>query len=328
MIAVTGSTGHIGNTLVRQLIKHGNKVRAVVSPRRFELPLKGVATEIATADVNDLNALRKAFDGVHTVYHLAGYISITSNEAGILDRVNVQGTRNVVQACIDMGVKRLIYTSTIHALVEPPKGELITEILEHPEKVDIGTYSHSKIRATREIIAGAEKGLDTVVVYPAGVFGPFDFYPSSMGKMIKLFLKGRSRFYISGGYNFVDVRDVAAGLIAACEKGKSGEGYLLSGEHITLNRLFDTRKKESGKNFATLSLPYHVAMPGAYFVEYFSLLANKKPYFTPYSLKVLKSNGHADLQKSNAALNYNPRNFEQSIKDTIDWFRGNNVSEL
>ncbi|MCG3165404.1 MAG: Aurachin B dehydrogenase [Bacteroidia bacterium] len=328
MIAVTGSAGHIGNTLIRQLIKSGHKVKAMISPNGFDLPIKGIATETVVADVCDINSLRKAFEGIHTVYHLAGYISITRKEGAILEKVNVEGTRNVVQACLDAGVKRLVYTSTIHALVEPPSGEFITEILEHPEKVVAGTYSHSKIRATKEVIRAADRGLDVVVVFPGGVFGPFDFYPSNIGKMINLFIQGRSRFYIKGGYNFVDVRDVAAGLILAAEKGKTAEGYLLTGEHITLDRFFETMKSVSGLNYTTISLPYWMAMPGSYMVEYYSLRTNSKPYFTPYSLRVLRSNGHVDLQKSSAALNYKPRSFEQSIKDTIEWFKGNTVSEL
>ncbi len=248
MILVTGSAGHIGNTLVRQLIKNGHTVRAMISPNGFDLPIKGIATEIVIADVCDINSLRIALEGVHTVYHLAGYISITRKEGAILEKVNVEGTRNVVQACLDAGVKRLIYTSTIHALVEPPSGEFITEVMEDPDKVVAGTYSHSKIRATNEVIRAADKGLDVVVVFPGGVYGPFDFYPSNIGKMINLFLQGLSRFYISGGYNFVDVRDVATGLILAAEKGKTAQGYLLTGEHITLDRFFETMKSVSGLN--------------------------------------------------------------------------------
>ena len=144
--------------------------------------------------------------------------------------------------------------------------------------------------------------------------------------MINGFLKGGSRFYISGGYNFVDVRDVASGLIAAAEKGKLGEGYLLCGEAVSLERLFAGLKAASGLKHTTFRLPYWMALPGAYVAEYVAVKRKQTPYFTPYSLQTLRSNHEVDLSKSAEELDYRPRPFEQSICDTVKWFRGEEVS--
>src|SRR4030043_1560736 len=221
MIVITGATGHIGNVLVRELIARGQTVRALVLPDDDLRPLLGLNAEIAYGDVTDLQSLKSAFDGADLVFHLAGIITIMPGMKKVLERVNVGGVRNVVEACRASGVRRLVYTSSVHAIAEPPHGTVIDESQPFdPDRV-LGDYARSKARATLLLLEEVRKGgLNAVICCPTGVIGPWDFGISNVGQLIIDFASGHLKSYVNGAYDFVDVRDVARGLIRAAEKGQ------------------------------------------------------------------------------------------------------------
>jgi len=215
MIVITGETGHLGNVLVRKLVNQNKKVRALILPGEDIVSLEGLEVEKVDGDVCVPDSLRKAFEGAEIVYHCAGIISILPGQQKHLYQVNVLGTRNVVNMCLETKVKRLVYTSSIHALSEPAPGIVIDESREfNPENV-LGEYSKSKTLGTLEVIKGIEKGLDAVILCPSGIIGPHDYRVSEMGKLIVDFDKWQVKAYVDGAYEFVDVRDVAEGLILA-----------------------------------------------------------------------------------------------------------------
>jgi len=166
MLVVTGATGHIGNVLIRELVTHGQTVRALVLPDDDCRPFAGLEVEIARGDVTDLKSLESAFAGADTVFHLAGIVTIMPGMEKLLERVNVSGVRNVVTACRTCGVRRLVYTSSVHAIAEPPHGTIIDESQPFdPDRV-LGDYARSKARATLLLLDEVRKrGLDAVICF-------------------------------------------------------------------------------------------------------------------------------------------------------------------
>ena len=175
MNLVTGATGHIGNVLVRLFNERGERVRAMIMPGEDPAPLNGLDVEIVEADVLDYQSLLKAFDDIDVVYHLAGIISILPGKDHMVQAVNVIGTRNVIQAARSCGVRRLVYTSSIHALKRVPEGILIDETVPFDIEHAISSYDSSKASASLAVLNAVQDGMDAVIVCPTGVIGPYDF---------------------------------------------------------------------------------------------------------------------------------------------------------
>ncbi len=320
MILVTGGTGHIGNVLVRELLAKGEKVRVLVLPGDNLSPLEGLDFERLEGDILDLKSLKRAFSGVSAVYHLAGMITIMPGKNEQLFQVNVQGTRNVVQACLEAGVQRLVYTSSIHAIARTPHGVVIDESVPFDPESTLGVYDRSKSMATLAVLDAVKQGLDAVIVCPTGVIGPYDFRHSEMGTLIYSCVNSKVQFCIQGAYDFVDVRDVARGMILACENGHKGESYILSGERITIKSVIDTVGEVTGTALACLNVPLWMARGVAFVAPTFYRLTRRKPHLTPYSLHTVTGNSVISREKARRELGYDPRSIRESIADTVRWF--------
>ena len=319
MYLVTGATGHIGNVLVRQLIEKGERVRAMILPGENRHALKGLEVETVEADVLDLNSVFESFRGVHGVFHLAGVISILPGADPMVLKVNVEGTKNVLQAAAESGVRRLVYTSSIHAIKRVEEG-IIDEALPYDPDNHYGEYDRSKAQATLEVQKAAQAGLEAVIACPTGVIGPYDFRGSMMGSVIRSAAVRKPMLYVDGAYDFVDVRDVADGLIRTAENGKCGESYILSGQRISVRYLLETVREITGRNFLQMKIPFDLARLAAVFTPLFYRLAQITPRFTPYSLEVLQSNSHISHAKATRDLGYQPRPLYESLTDTVKWF--------
>ena len=317
---VTGATGHVGNVLVRELAGHGRRVRAVVHPSETTDAIAGLEVDVVRADVRDYGSLLAAFSGADLVYHLAGIVTISGGQTRLLHEVNVLGARNVTRACLEAGVRRLVYTSSVHALEEPAHGVPLCETTEfRPEALD-GDYARSKARASIEIRRGIEQGLDAVMVFPSGIVGPYDFRLSDMGHLFMDFARGHLSAYVDGAYDFVDVRDVVAGLLLAAEKGRCGEGYILSGERISVRGLLILLERVTGVRAKARRLPFWLARFAARFAPVYYGLKHAKPRFTSYSLRVLASNCLMSSAKAASELGYAPRPLRETVRNTIEWF--------
>jgi dihydroflavonol-4-reductase len=320
MVAVTGATGHVGNVLVRELVRREQEVRAVVHPRETTEPIAGLDTEVVRADVRDPGSLAAAFFGADIVYHLAGIVTISGGQTRLLHQVNVLGARNVARACLEAGVRRLVYTSSVHALEVPPPGVSLCETTEfHPDALD-GDYARSKARASIEIQKSVEQGLDAVMVFPSGVIGPYDFRLSEMGQLVLDCCTGHLSAYVDGGYDFVDVRDVVTGLLSVADRGRTGEGYIFSGEAITVRGLLDLIERISGVGSRPGRLPMWIARFAAVLAPVYYRLRRSKPRFTSYSLRVLASNCLMSHAKASRELGYAPRPLAETVRNTIEWF--------
>jgi dihydroflavonol-4-reductase len=321
MNLVTGATGHIGNVLVRKMLEAGQSVRALILPGEDSTPLEDLPAEKVEGDVLDPSSLRKAMSGVSRVFHLAGVISILPGRNDLLRRVNVEGTKNILAAAKLAGVKRLIYTSSIHAIQRAPAGVRIDESLPFDPQNPVGEYDRSKAEASLAVIDAALDGLDSVILCPTGVIGPNDYRRSEIGQMILDCVDQKTQFYVDGAYDFVDVRDVADGILAAAEKGRSGETYILSGESITVRRMIDLLWALTGKQFARIHIPFSFARFAALFTPFYYRWMKVKPRFTAYSLSTLRSNSIISHEKATRELGYRPRSLIETIADTVDWFR-------
>jgi dihydroflavonol-4-reductase len=320
MILVTGATGHIGNVLVRKLLDQGKKVRALIWRGEDTTPLKGLDVDQVVGDVLDPASLGPAMQGVDTVYHLAGIISIMPGRNPFVWLVNVEGTRNVLEAARRAHIQRLIYTSSIHAIARAPHGVMMNESLGFDQNNPYGEYDRSKAAASLEVQKAAADGLDAVIVCPTGVIGPYDFRGSELGEVIRGASEAKTMFYVEGAYDFVDVRDVVDGMIAASERGRRGESYILSGQRLSVRYILETVREVTGKAFARIKIPFSLAEIASRYTPWYYQRTRAKPRFTPYSLEVLQSNSNISCRKALMELGYKPRPIYETIADTVRWF--------
>lgn len=319
MWLVTGATGHIGNVLVRKLLERGEKVRALVLPNECRAPLQGLDVEAVEGDVLNPASIYSAMRGIKGIFHLAGLISIMPGSNDLVHRVNVEGTKNILRAARKMNVGRFVYTSSIHAIKRLECG-VIDETLPYDPGTHYGEYDRAKAEATLHVQEAAHAGLEAVIACPTGVIGPYDFRGSLMGGVIDTAARNRPTLYVDGAYDFVDVRDVADGLIAAAQHGKCGESYILSGQKISVRYLLETVREITGHRFFTMKIPFDLAKFAAIFTPMYYSMAKVNPRFTTYSLEVLRSNSNISHAKATQELGYRARPLYESIRDAVKWF--------
>lgn len=328
MIAVTGATGHIGNVLVRQLYQkyHGREtIRVLVPPGETVEPLRGTLVEVSVCDVTDPCAVLESLRGVDLVFHLAGVISIVQGKRDLMERVNVQGTANVLRAAKEAGVRRVVHVSSVHAFTEPDGGGLISESTPVDPARVLGDYAHTKAKATLLARQAAADGQDVVIVHPTGVIGPYEFRNSHTGAMLKGLINKKYPMKFGGKYDFVDVRDVAAGILLAAERGRSGESYILGGSCITIAELFEIMARLCGYTPPRHNAPLWILKAVAPFAEAWAKLRRTTPTFTPYSLQTLLSNCNISSAKARAELGYSPRPIAATLDDCVRWINKEEV---
>ena len=276
--------------------------------------------EVVYGDVLDEESLIQAFTGVDVVFHLAGRISILSWDRDEVETINIAGVNNVVEACKSAGVKRLIHTSSFHAHQQKP----LEKPLDESRPLHIGKYppyNHSKAEGEKIVKAAIEQGLNAVIVNPGGMLGPYDFKPSHFGSTLLSMARGNLPALVDAGLSWVDNRDVAEGMINACERAERGAKYILSGHWVTLKYIAEQVAKITGVNPPRTILPMWLAKAGAPLAMLFDQARGKRPLFTPISLKELESNPMLIHDKATRELAYAPRPLEQTIVDTIQWFQ-------
>jgi len=318
---VTGATGHIGTALVKELYEAGHELKLIVLPNDDIRHVEPYGT-VVYGNILDASFLHKEFAGWDRVFHLAGIVEIGSGKKKLLWKVNVEGTKNVVDACVDCGIKRLVYTSSVHAIPELPKGTIQRETEAFDPSLVKGHYAKTKAAATAYVLSKRDV-LDVVVVHPSGVIGPGDYKLSNVSQMFIDFLMGRLTAYLKGGYNFVDVRDLAMGMKNASDRGRRGECYVLSGSEITVKQLLDALAKYSGRKRIRTKLAFWFILAMSYFAEAYYLIAKQKPLFTHYSIVVLHSNYAFDNAKAKSELGFETRPIEQTIQDTLTFVESN-----
>jgi dihydroflavonol-4-reductase len=318
---VTGATGHIGNVLVRELVKRGARVRPLVLTEAELTPLRDLDIDIVIGNVLDKDSLLAAFKDVENVFHLAGIISIMPGRDDFVHDVNVNGTYNMLETAKNQKIKKFIHTSSIHAFKRIPLGVAVDENvpIDHPSAV--AAYDQSKAEATLAVIEAAQKGIPAVIVCPTGVIGPYDFKGSEMGVLIQGWMQHKVNFLIEGNYDFVDVRDVVQGMILTRDKGRTGQVYILSGELIRVRDLWKLVKELMDVRSYIINIPMRIAAFVARFTQFYYRVTRSKPRFTTYSIETLHTNAVISNSKARNKLGYRPRSLHESIADTVKWWQ-------
>ena len=319
---VTGATGFLGRVVAEELVRRKAQVHALVlhdDPYTDLLP-KEVRTVIG--DVCDKSSLSDFFadaDSRTCVIHCAGIVSVASRPGPRLYQVNVGGTWKVLRQCMEHDVGKMVYVSSVHAIPEKPKGCIISEDCEFSPGLVDGDYAKSKAAATELVFDAAERGLNASIVFPSGIIGPGDLQGGSFTSMAKSFLSGKLPFAVRGGYDFVDVRDVANGILACSESGEPGKGYILSGCYVTIRRMLQLVGKAAKLKYRSICLPLGLVRLAAPYYERRSLRERKPLFFTPYSVSVLASNGQFSHAAASERFAYQPRPIEETLGDMTAW---------
>ncbi len=311
--AVTGATGFVGTNLVDALLRDGHEVVAidrVIPPALAARP--GVIGVVA--DVLDPDAMRAALTGVDTVYHLVAVITLAHRDDHAW-RINTEGVRVVAQAALDAGVTRMVHCSSIHSYDQYRRRDLLDEHAHRADSPELPVYDRSKFAGEQELRAVIARGLDAVICNPTAVYGPVDAAPlSRVNGILRDAARGRLPAFIRGGFDFVDVRDVAAGLVAAADRGRTGENYLLGGHYQQLVDIARDAARRCGRRGPVVTLPVGALMALAPVVEPISA-ALGSDRVTRASLATVSASPRVDCSKARTELGYQPRPTDDTVRD-------------
>lgn len=318
---VTGGTGHLGQAVIRALLDENAKVRALCLPQdKTPLP---PSVEICYGDVRDKGSMARFFDvkGYDQVVliHMAALITIESVKNEELEKINIQGTKNILALCKEHEVRRLLYVSSVHAIPENSSlGPIVEPDFFHPDRVE-GHYAKSKAGAAQIVMQAIEEGLEANLIFPSGIIGPYDFNRNNhLTQLLERMARDRVFLSVRGGYDFVDVRDVA-GSILLCEKhAKKGESYIISGGYYEIEDLYNIVSEVTGRKKQIVHFPIKTAELVAPMAESFAKLLGKKPLLTPYSIYTLRSNSNYSCEKAKRELNYKPRPISDTIRAMLE----------
>lgn len=324
---VTGAAGFLGGTICRKLVERGDKVRAFVLPNDPAIKFVPKEAEIVEGDLTDKESLERFFtvdNGKETiVLHIASIVSVNPEYNQKVMDVNVGGTRNIIDLCLEHPeCKKLVYCSSTGAIPEQPKGIMIKEVTRFDESEVLGCYSQSKALATQEVLdAVRDRGLDACVVHPSGILGPEDFaVGETTGTLIKI-INGDMPAGIDGSFNLCDVRDLADGAIAAIDKGRKGECYILGNEPVSFRDFSKMISDESGCKPVKMFLPIWAATLMGKIMEIMGKMRGTKPLMTTFSVYNLARNNAFDSSKAKKELGYHTRSYRETIHDEIEWLK-------
>ncbi|MBX7103134.1 MAG: NAD-dependent epimerase/dehydratase family protein [Gemmataceae bacterium] len=318
---VTGGTGFLGWHLTHALLKAGARVRTFSLPPRGDHPITGLPVENQFGDIRNYAAVRKAVAGCDVVFHTAGSVAVWGPAIATMHAVHVEGTRNVLASADDSA--RVVHTSSIVAVGATRQRTALNEDSPFTLDDEAIDYVTAKRGAEQEALDVAGQGHDVVIVNPGYLVGPEDFEPSVMGKFCARVWKGRMVLAAPGGYNLVDVRDVADGHLRAAEHGQSGRRYILGGTNLSLSE-FQGRLAEVARLSprATPTLPLSVMWMIAGLAELRARRTQREPYPSFQHVRLNRYHWFADSARAIRELGYNPRPLEETVRDTFAWFSG------
>jgi dihydroflavonol-4-reductase len=318
IVAVTGASGHVGAALSRVLLAAGETVRLAV--HTDTRALEGLNAERFRADLTDPGSLCRAFQDAEIVYHLAASIALDRRMSDLMWRVNVDGTRNVIRACRDCSVRRLVHFSSIEALADLNSVKATDESNPLAGPAMTTAYGWTKAEAERLVLQAVENGLDAVILSPTAIVGPHDYKPSFLGRSLLDLYQNRLPALIRGGFNWVDVRDVAEAAHTAGRRARSGERYILSGTWKSLPQMAALVGGITGRDGMRPILPGWASKAAAWIVGGLPGLSSRYPGFTPEALIAIGKHREISCAKAERELNYAPRPLEETLKDTFQWF--------
>ena len=318
---VTGATGFVGSHVVRQLLLRGDRVRILARNSSRKSNIEGLGCEMVIGDLKDSMSMLRCVQGCRRVYHVAAdYRLSVRNPQEIYDN-NVGGTRNLLSACCEAGIEKVVYTSTVGTIGLRKDGVPADE--NSPVKLDdmIGHYKRSKFMAEQVALEFAASGLPVIIVNPTTPVGAGDIKPTPTGKIILDFVRGRMPAYVDTGLNVVNVEDVARGHILGEIKGKIWERYILGGENMSLEQIQETLARICGKHLPRVRIPYFVALFSAYMDDFFvGTILRREPFIPLEGVRMARYKMYVSSEKAQRELGYNPGPAEQALREAAEYF--------
>ena len=318
---VTGATGFVGGAVARALLRAGVDVRVLARSDADTQNLEGLPVERVAGDLRDPASLKTALRGCRHLYHVAAHYALWAKDPAIFYQVNVDGTKNLLEAAREVGTERIVYCSTIGAIGLPEGGGPGTEETPVSLAQMAGHYKRSKFLAEQEVLKLAKEGLPVVIVNPSAPVGERDVKPTPTGQVIVDFMKGRMPAYIETGMNIVDVDDVAEGHLLAMQKGRIGERYILGCKNLLLREVFEILSSLTGIKAPALKLPRLAVLPLAYANYWFANLTGQPPRIPLEGVKMAKYKMHYDCSKAIRELGLPQTPPEVALGKAVRWFR-------
>lgn len=316
---ITGADGHLAKTTIERLRRQDCQIRGLILPG--ETGRNDSTITYYTGDITKPETLDPLFSGLEgreiIVLHMAALITVQDSCSDAVYEVNVNGTRNVIEKCRQYHAKRLLYVSSVHAIPVPDQRELVAEAKSFSEKDVEGAYAKTKAEATQLVLDAGKEGLDVVVVHPSGILGPGDQGRNHVTQLMQMYLNRHLPMGVQGGYDFVDVRDVADGIVSAIDNGRSGECYLLTNRYVSIPELLEYMRIAAGRKLRKCSLPLRIVKAFTPLIKGFAAVARARTIFTRSALETLDSNVFFSHSKASRELNYHPREISETVKDTL-----------
>ena len=322
---VTGSTGFLGSSVLRELINDGREVKALIRKGTSKKNIAGLDVEIAYGDLRDIESIRSALNGCDILYHVAAYYSLWDRDKQLSYELNVKGTRNILQSAKDKDLNKIVYTSTVGCIGLNEDTTLATENTFFNKNTLSNDYKKSKYHAEQVALEFARGGLPVVIVNPSTPIGPRDIKPTPTGKIILDFMNRKMPAYLDTGLNLIDVKDCARGHILAELKGIPGERYILGNQNMTLLEILTTLEKITGLKAPRIKIPFWVALSAGWACEMVSNHLTGKPPAIPLAgVKMAKYFMYFDSSKAVKKLGLAQNPVENALRQSVDWFKDNN----
>jgi dihydroflavonol-4-reductase len=321
---VTGATGFVGSHVARAVVAQGGELRLLVRPNSDLRNIEELKAETVVGDLRDPAGLKKAMAGCEAVFHVAADYRLWIRDPDQMYRSNVGGTRAILEASKDNGVRRVVYTSSVATMGFSSNGRAADEDSPVSLADMIGHYKRSKLMAEQVALEAGRSGMDVVVVNPTTPVGERDIKPTPTGRIIVDFLKKKFPAYVDTGLNLVDVTECARGHLAALEKGRSGERYILGGENLTLKQILDKLAAITGLPSPRIRVPYVVALAtGVVDVVVTGHLLKREPRATIDSVRMGRKKMFASSGKAERELGWKTVAVDGALRRAVDWFRAN-----
>ena len=322
-VLVTGASGFVGSAVARKLVERGYAVRALVRPTSPRFHLAGLDLDYAVGDLRDADTVRPAMAGVRYVFHVAADYRLWARDPNEILVNNRESTRIVMEEALREGVERIVYTSSVATLAVRRDGVSIDETFPLDESKAIGAYKRSKVAAERLVERMiAEQKLPAVIVNPSTPIGPRDVKPTPTGRIIVEAARGRMPAFVDTGMNLVHVDDVADGHLAALDRGKIGERYVLGGQNVHFSDMLGAIATLLGRRPPRIKIPRGAIVPLAIAAEAIARFTGREPFVTRDALRMSKYRMFFTTAKAERDLGVTARPFTQALADAIEWFRG------
>lgn len=318
---VTGATGFVGSAVVRRLLDSGHDVRALVRPTGDRRNLAGLPIDIVTGDLREPDSLTAALHGCDALFHVAADYRLWVRDDREMYATNVEGTRHLMKAAGEAGVRRIVYTSSVAVLGHAAGGRPADETAEARVDDMIGPYKRSKFLAEQAVRELADQGLPVVIVNPTAPVGPRDVKPTPTGRMIAQAAAGRLPAYVETGLNIVDVDDVAEGHLLAFERGRVGRRYILGGDNMTLREILGAIARSAGRRAPRIRLPYGCALAIACGAEAWASLFGGEPIANLDSVRMARAPMFFASSRARVELGYQARPATEALARAVAWFR-------